>query len=432
LAKEAPITSHGFGAQRQSGCWGTAAPAFGLAGSTSQKVCIMGARVQTGLEKLVARPITALTGRRIGLLCNQASVDSRLQHARLCIHKCFPGQIKALFAPQHGFHAAQQDNMIESDDSIDPVLKAPVFSLYGRTRIPTQAMFDHIDTLLIDLQDVGTRVYTFIYTMAYCLEAAVRFGKKVIVLDRPNPIGGHLVEGNCLAPDLVSFVGRYPLPMRHGLTIGELALLFNNRFGIGCDLEVVPLSGWNRSMNFSDTGLPWVAPSPNLPTPAAAAVYPGQVIWEGTNVSEGRGTTQPFELFGAPFIDLDHLQARIDPVLVAGATLRPAVFEPTSNKWSHQTCYGFQIHVTDPHRFRPYLCSLHLLQQVLALHGDRFEWKSPPYEYEFEKRPIDLILGDRSLRHRIQNQEPLAAIAASWQKDITAFVEMSEPYRLYA
>jgi uncharacterized protein YbbC (DUF1343 family) len=285
--------------------------------------------------------------------------------------------------------------------------------------------------LLIDLQDTGTRVYTFIYTMSYCLEAAKQFDKKVIVLDRPNPLNGLQIEGNQLRPDLFSFVGRYPLPMRHGLTIGELARLFNAVYDIECDLEVIPMQGWNRSMLFTDTCLPWVAPSPNLPTPASTLVYPGQVLWEATNVSEGRGTTQPFELFGAPFIDLERLQSQIDPEQTPGVTLRPTVFEPTSNKWTGQACQGFQLHVTDPQNFRPYECSLYLLQQVLRLHPQDFDWNPPPYEYEFEKRPIDLIIGDRSIRQRIESQESMDAIAASWQGDLEDFKAMSREFHLY-
>lgn len=391
----------------------------------------MTGRVQTGLERLALNPRPHLKDQRIGLLCNPASVDPWFNHARECIDRAYPGQLAALFAPQHGFYAAQQDNMIESDDSVDPCLGIPVFSLYGRTRIPTPAMFDTIDTLLIDLQDTGTRVYTFIYTMSFCLEAAKRFGKKVVVLDRPNPVNGIQTEGNLLHPDLASFVGRYPLPMRHGLTIAELARLFNEAYGIGCDLEVIPMQGWSRSMFFTDTRLPWVAPSPNLPTPASALVYPGQVLWEGTNLSEGRGTTQPFELFGAPFVDLERLQAQIDYNKIPGAMLRPTVFEPTSNKWSGQACKGFQIHVINPDIFKPYDCSLLLLQQIIGLFPQDFQWKRPPYEYEYEKLPIDLIIGNRSVRKQLENLENLEDITAAWQDELAEYNRMRRDFLLY-
>jgi len=387
--------------------------------------------VQTGLERLIAEPQRWIGKARLGLLCNPASVGRRFSHARLLIDGLLPQQLKALYSPQHGFFAEKQDNMIESEDLLDPVLNIPIFSLYGKSRIPEARMFEPIDVLLVDLQDVGTRVYTFIYTLSYCMEAAREYNVKVIILDRPNPVGGAAVEGNCLAADCRSFVGRYPIPMRHGLTIGELAVMFNDYFGIGCRLEVVPMNGWQRRMLFADTGLPWVAPSPNLPTPASALVYPGQVLWEGTNLSEGRGTTQPFELFGAPFIDIAKIQAALDSRKIPGAVLRPAVFEPTSNKWRQTLCRGFQIHVTDHRKYRPYATTLRLLRAVLLNHPDQFEWKPPPYEYEFERMPIDLIIGDENIRRRLENLEPVDEIEAGWQEDLNRFKKISRNFRLY-
>jgi uncharacterized protein YbbC (DUF1343 family) len=339
--------------------------------------------------------------------------------------------LKALYSPQHGFFAEKQDNMIGSNDLIDPVLQIPVYSLYGKTRVPDARMFEPIDVLFVDLQDVGTRVYTFIYTLSYCLEAARGYGVRVIILDRPNPINGVAIEGNCLAADCTSFVGRYPIPMRHGLTIGELAILFNDYFEIGCSLEVIPINGWNRGMLFADTGLPWVAPSPNLPTPISALVYPGQVLWEGTNVSEGRGTTQPFELFGAPYINVQKILATLNSEKLPGIVLRPAVFEPTSNKWQKTACNGFQIHITDPMSYQPYKTSLQLLRAVILHHRNRFEWKSPPYEYEFERRPIDLIIGDRIIRRRLENLEPIDNLEADWKESLDHFKSISRKFHLY-
>ena len=387
--------------------------------------------VQTGLENLLADPPPWIRGRRLGLLCNPASVDRRFHHARDRLTHRFPGALRALFSPQHGFFAEKQDNMIESADLTDPVLGIPVFSLYGATRIPQPEMFDDIDCLLVDLQDAGTRVYTFIYTLSYCMETARDCGKQVVVLDRPNPVGGAAVEGNLLNPYYSSFVGRFPIPMRHGLTIAELARLFNTRFGIGCDLDVVPMAGWGRTMMFVDTGLPWVAPSPNLPTPAAAMVYPGQVLWEGTNVSEGRGTTQPFELFGAPFFDGSRLTAEFRQVPLDGAVLRPVAFEPTSNKWQGRCCHGFQIHVTDPARYAPYAATLRLLQAAIRHYPQEFAWRPPPYEYEYEKWPIDLLVGDSSIRQRVENLEPIEHIAASWHAQLEDFEAMTRDVRLY-
>jgi uncharacterized protein YbbC (DUF1343 family) len=388
--------------------------------------------VSSGLEQLIQSPPDFLKGRRIGLLCNTASVDRNLVHSRVRLRELFGPGLTCLFSPQHGLFAEKQDNMIESNDRRDPLLDVPVFSLYSQTRIPTQAMYDAIDVLLIDLQDVGTRVYTFIYTMSHCMEAARRYRKKVVVLDRPNPIGGVLTEGNCLTSGFRSFVGRYPIPMRHGMTVGELAAMFNTAFNIGCDLEVVPMKGWRRHMLFGDTGLPWVAPSPNLPTPASALVYPGQVLWEGTNVSEGRGTTQPFELFGAPFIDPYRILDALPPEAIPGAILRPLEFEPTAQKWQGRRCHGFQIHVVKPGAFRPYRTSLALLQAVLRCHADEFQWKTPPYEYEYERMPIDLILGDRQLRERLAAMEPIADLEASWHQDLQAFEQMRRSFLLYS
>ena len=387
--------------------------------------------VQTGLEKLIAEPQHWIRDERIGLLCNPASVDRQITHARTLIHQAFPGKLKALYSPQHGFFAEKQDNMIESEDMLDPVLRIPVFSLYGHSRIPSARMFAPIDVLIVDLQDVGTRVYTFIYTLSYCLEVASKYDVRVLILDRPNPINGIDIEGNQLSSDCKSFVGRFPIPMRHGLTIGELAVLFNDHFEIGCDLEVIPMNGWNRSMLFADTGLPWVAPSPNLPTPVSAMVYPGQVIWEGTNVSEGRGTTQPFELFGAPYIDVAKITAALGATEIPGVIFRPVVFEPASNKWRDTPCNGFQIHVTDPLRYRPYKTTLHLLRAIMAQHRGQFEWKPPPYEYEFERLPIDLIIGDRSIREQLENMDPIDVIEAGWQDNLNHFKNISREFQLY-
>lgn len=387
--------------------------------------------VQTGLEIFLAHPPAWAFEKRLGLLCNPASVDSRLTHARELINNRLPGRLKALYSPQHGFFAEKQDNMIESDDLIDPVLKIPVFSLYGKTRIPTPKMLDSIDVLIVDLQDAGTRVYTFIYTLSYCMEAARSLGKKIVVLDRPNPVGGNRVEGNCLKQECASFVGRFPIPMRHGLTIAELARLFSDHFKIQCDLETIPMAGWRREMYYPDTGLPWVAPSPNLPTPYSAMVYPGQVIWEGTNVSEGRGTTQPFEIFGAPFLDTEKILSAMGGRNLPGAVLRPTAFEPTANKWAGRPCRGFQIHLTDPALFEPYITSLSLLAAVWHGHRDQFEWKNPPYEYEYERLPIDLILGDVAVRKGIEQMKDIQTMKKSWKKDIDHFKHMAQQFLLY-
>jgi uncharacterized protein YbbC (DUF1343 family) len=387
--------------------------------------------ISIGLEHLLAGDGRSLAGRRLGLLSNQASTDRHLRHARLLLQQRFGRGLTCLFSPQHGFFAEKQDNMVESGHSVDAETGLPLFSLYGDSRRPTPEMFAHIDVLLIDLVDVGTRVYTFLYTMAYCLEEAARRAIRVVVLDRPNPTGGEAVEGNILRPECASFVGLYPLPMRHGLTFGELARFINAEATIDCDLEIVPMLGWQRSMRFRDTGFPWVFPSPNMPTPETALVYPGQVIWEGTNVSEGRGTTLPFELVGAPYWDCRHILAALESTPLPGCCLRPLVFEPTSGKWAGQACAGFQLHVTDGAAFRPYRTSLALLQAVLRLYPDQFHYKQPPYEYEFDRLPLDLILGDGEVRRQLEAGTPVLALEEGWHRELEVFEERRRRCFLY-
>lgn len=364
-------------------------------------------------------------------MANPASVGPDYRHGRTLMAAALPGRLGALFSPQHGFFADKQDNMIESGHGLDPVTGVPVWSLYGETRWPTDEMMDGIDTVVVDIQDVGTRVYTFIWTLAYIMEAAAEKGFHVAVLDRPNPIGGLGVEGNLIDPSCVSFVGRYPIPMRHGMTIGELALFFNEVFGIGCDLTVVPMTGWQRSMHFSDTGLPWVLPSPNMPCEEAALVYPGQVILEGCNLSEGRGTTRPFELFGAPWLDTAALLKALEPTSLDGCILRETGFEPTFGKWRGELCRGFQIHVTDRDRFSPYRLSLDIVRAAIANHPADFAWKQPPYEYEYEKLPMDMILGSTPLRKGLEAGTPISELEANWQEELAGFLKMRESFLIY-
>ncbi|MBU1340389.1 MAG: DUF1343 domain-containing protein [Proteobacteria bacterium] len=387
-------------------------------------------KVVIGLENLITDPPEYLKGKRLGLLSNPASVDKKFTHASLLVHRVFPGQLTVLFSPQHGFYAEKQDNMIESGHFMEPELNIPVYSLYNDTRIPTKEMFDLLDVLIIDIQDVGTRVYTFIYTVSYCIELAARLDKKVVILDRPNPIGGTQVEGNILLKEYASFVGRFPVPMRHGLTLGEISRLFNREFNIGCDLTVIPMTGWKRQMYWQDTGLAWVAPSPNLPTPQSCMVYPGQVIFEGTNISEGRGTTLPFEQFGAPFLDTKKIKAQAD-AFIKGACLRPVNFEPTSGKWQGNVCKGFQIHITQKQVYKPYFSSLLLLQLIIRHHKDDFKFKEPPYEYEFEKLPMDLILGSKTIRKHLTQLNDLTILSRQWQKELDTFKALSGKYYLY-
>jgi uncharacterized protein YbbC (DUF1343 family) len=387
-------------------------------------------RVITGFERLLDSG--RLRGRLVGLLANPASIDATFQHAADRLRDPVVCSLAALFGPQHGFHADLQDNMIETPHDHDERRRVPVFSLYSETRAPTAAMLAGLDLLVVDLQDVGTRVYTFVYTMANCLAAAARCGLPVVVCDRPNPIGGLAVEGPMLEPGFESFVGLFPIPMRHGLTIGELARLFNDHFGIGAALEVIPMEGWTRAMYWPDTGLPWVMPSPNMPTPDTAVVYPGAVLFEGTQLSEGRGTTRPFEIVGAPWLHGERLAAALNAYALPGAWFRPVTFQPTFHKHAQQTCGGCQLHVTDRDGFRPVAAAVTWLRECYGFAPSSFAWRPPPYEYEHEKMPIDILAGSSHLRAQIEQQQDPRAIAAGWEPAVAEFERVRRQFLLYA
>lgn len=385
--------------------------------------------VTPGVERLLASDV--LAGRRVGLVSNPASVDNELRHVADRLAERPGVTLAALFGPQHGFHADVQDNMVETAHARHPRLGVPVHSLYSDTREPTGAMLDGLDVLVIDLQDVGTRVYTYVYTMANCLRAAQRRRLPVIVCDRPNPIGGEAVEGPLLEPAFASFVGQFPIPLRHGLTIGELARLFNDHFGIGADLEVMRLDGWSRAMYHDDAGAPWVMPSPNLPTLDSAVVYPGAVLLEGTALSEGRGTTRPFELCGAPGIDPERLAGRLNGLEMPGVHFRPVTFEPTFQKHAGRPCGGCQLHVLDRRAFRPVLTAVAVIAACREELAGRFEWRQPPYEYESEKMPIDILAGSAALRRAIDAGRSAAGIAAGWADGFAAFAAIRRECLLY-
>src|SRR4029079_19373604 len=283
--------------------------------------------ISLGLEKLLEDTLDLVRGSRVGLICNQASVNHGYEHAADLLNQHPEIDLRALFGPQHGIRGDVQDNMIETDHSVDKKTGLPVYSLYSETREPTQDMLRDVDVLVFDMQDVGCRIYTFVYTMANCMRAARKYGKRVVVCDRPNPINGKDVSGNVLEPEFASFVGQFPTPTRHGMTPGELALLFNQHFSIGCDLDVVTMGGWRRELWLDETDAPWVLPSPNMPTVDAATVFPGTVHFEGTQLSEGRGTTRPFELIGAPYIDPDAYADRLNKLAFDGVYYRACVFQ---------------------------------------------------------------------------------------------------------
>jgi uncharacterized protein YbbC (DUF1343 family) len=386
--------------------------------------------VRLGSDALLAS--SRLNGRRVGVVCNHASLDRGFLHIvdRLAAAKNLT--LAAIFGPQHGFRSDVQDNMIETPHASDPGRRVPIYSLYSETREPTAEMLRSIDVLVIDLQDVGARIYTYIYTMANCMRACARHGIPVIVCDRPNPIGGVDVEGARLAPGFESFVGQFPIPMRHGMTIGELARLFNDAFSIGAPLEVVPMEGWHRDMYADCTGLPWVMPSPNMPTLDTAIVYPGTVLFEGMMLSEGRGTTRPFELVGAPWIEAERFARDMNALGLTGVHFRPAVFEPTFQKHAKQTCGGCQIHVTARHLFKPVLVGVALAGMFRRTDPSKFAWRQPPYEYEHDKVPIDILAGSDALRKQIEADVPAAEIAASWRADEDAFRSLRERFLLYS
>lgn len=383
------------------------------------------------MERLLTDERKHLAGRRLALVSNPASIDSRFRHSADALFEDRDTQVVALFGPQHGFRSDLQDNMIETPHGHDARRQVPIYSLYSETREPTAEMLRGVDALVIDLQDVGTRVYTYIYTMANCMRAAARHGVRVIVCDRPNPVGGAAVEGPALDPAYASFVGQFPIPLRHGLTIGEIARLFNEAFGIGAALDVVPLEGWRRDMYFDETGLPWVIPSPNLPTLDSAIVYPGAVLFEGTMLSEGRGTTRPFELVGAPWIDGDRLAEAMNARRLPGVHFRPVFFEPTFQKHAKQSCGGCQIHVTDRRTFEPVRATVELIAEFRRQQPASFAWREPPYEYEHDKWPIDILYGSDRLRTTLDRGDDVAPLVAAWKADEEAFRRVRERYLLY-
>jgi uncharacterized protein YbbC (DUF1343 family) len=388
-------------------------------------------RIRPGIEVLLADKLELLRGRRIGLVCNQATVLPNLRHAADVFSEHPEIDLTTLFGPQHGIRGDVQDNMIETEHSTDSRTGLPIYSLYSETREPTDAMLENVDAIVFDLQDVGCRIYTFVYTMANCMRAAKRLGKQVIVCDRPNPINGNSVEGNITEHEFKSFVGQFEIPTRHGMTTGELARMFNEHFGIGCDLEVIAMDGWRREMWFEDTGLPWVLPSPNMPTVETAVVFPATVHIEGTELSEGRGTTKPFEINGAPYIDPWAWSDALEKYNFPGVAFRQTYFQPTFQKHAGVTCGGLQIHVTDRDAFTPVIVGIAMIKTAYDLYTDRFEWKRDDYEYEFGKNPFDVVCGTDKIRKAIESGTPLKEIENSWAEGLADFTEARKPYLLY-
>jgi len=396
----------------------------------------MAAMVRTGLDRLVREGATAAglsRGTRIGLIAHPASVDARARHAAdlLAAHADF--RLVRLFGPEHGIRGEAQD-MEAVAESVDGATGLPVVSLYGDTEAslrPSPAHLADLDALVHDLQDVGSRYYTFVYTLAYAMEAAAEAGLPVVVLDRPNPIGGLAVEGPVLEPAFRSFVGRYPIPVRHGLTTGELGVLFRDAFGVRCDLRVVPMEGWRRGAHFEETGLPWVAPSPNMPTPETARVYPGGCLVEGTNLSEARGTTRPFELTGAPWLDGAALARALTAEELPGVLFRAASFRPEFQKHAKLLCEGVQVHVKDREAFRPFATYLALLGGARRQDPKAFDWRRDAYEFVRDRLAIDLLLGKAGLREMLEAGAGIAEMEASWAEELAAFASSRARVLLY-
>jgi len=386
--------------------------------------------VRSGLDVLATRLPRLLAGRRVGLVSHPASVTRDLTHAVTVLAGLPRARLAALFAPEHGLLGAAQDHAHIGPER-DRVTGLPVWSLYGKRLRPEPRWLRDLDALVVDLQDVGSRYYTFAWTLALAMQAAAELHLPVIVLDRPNPLGGERLEGNWPDPRFASFVGLFPLPVRHGLTIAEHAAYMNETHGFGCDLTVVPMQGWRRSMRWADTGLPWVAPSPNMPTTDTALVYPGGCLLEGTNLSEGRGTTRPFELVGAPYLDGERLAAALARRGLPGVRFRPVAFEPAFHKWQGRRCGGVQVHVTDAERFRSFATYVALIAEARRQGGTRFRWKRPPYEFQWRKLPFDLIAGEDRLRIAIERGVGLARLEASWRSALARFAAARRPFLLY-
>ena len=387
------------------------------------------ARVVSGLERLLDRP-EPVRGLRVGLVVNPSSITSDLTHASVALGGRRGVKLTALFGPEHGIAADAQD-MVEVGHARDRETGLPVYSLYGETRVPTPSMLEGVDAMVYDVQDVGSRYYTFVYTMLHVMQACAREKKRVVVLDRPNPLGGDGVDGNLLDPAFRSFVGMHPLVVRHGMTSGELALMFREELALDVDLQVVPMKGWRRPMHYEDTGLPWVLPSPNIPTVDTAFVYPGGCQVEGTNLSEGRGTTRPFELVGAPWLDGPALARALESERLAGVGFRAAAFTPTFQKHAGALCHGVQVHVHDRERFPAFLTYLLLIHHARRQDERRFAWRDPPYEYEHVRLPIDILCGTDRVRKAIEQGVSPKRLAAGFRKDAAAFRRRRRKYLRY-
>jgi uncharacterized protein YbbC (DUF1343 family) len=386
--------------------------------------------IETGCDIILRESCGSLAGKRVGLLANPASVTRSLAPTIDALLSCGV-RVERIFGPQHGIDGTTQANMIEWEGFTDPASGIPVYSLYGSRRAPEPGELAGLDCVVIDLPDVGARPYTYLWTSLLAMRACAAAGVEVVVLDRPNPIGGDAVEGSLLDERFRSFVGLYPLPMRHGLTIGEALSMMNPAGRDGCSLRIVRMNGWERGTFFDEIDLPWVLPSPNMPTIDTAIVYPGAVLLEGTNLSEGRGTTKPFEIVGAPWIEPRAFAAALASFGLAGVAFRPLRFTPAWDKYANEPCGGIQIHVGDRREFRPVRCGAAILAAAARLRPDRFRWSAPPYEYEYHLPPIDIISGSAALRETIDAGRDLSRLFDDWRADEERFRADRARFLLY-
>ena len=389
--------------------------------------------VLSGLDILAAEKFERIKGKRVGVLAHQASVDRRLRHMVDLLLENPQVQLSRIFAPEHGFEGSAQDQA--ALEGSEERRKVPVVNLYGSdfdSLWPKTELLRDLDLLIVDLQDIGSRYYTFYTTMVFCLERAALAGTPVLILDRPNPIGGAAVEGPINTRPMRSFVGYYELPVRHGLTLGELAEWANSYYSLGARLRVIPVRGWRRDRYFDQTGLPWVLPSPNMPSLETALVYPGACLLEGTNLSEGRGTTKPFELFGAPYLNADELVRRMSAEKLLGVGFRPTRFIPTFHKWAGRICHGMQVHVLDRQLFKPWLTYVLILRHIFDMHPEDFAWRTETYEFVSDRPAIDLLLGDPKLREAIENGASRADFEVWGREAIMDFERSRRAFALYS
>jgi uncharacterized protein YbbC (DUF1343 family) len=384
--------------------------------------------VRTGADQLHEAAKSVFAGARVGLVTCAAALNSKFVSTVDSCAELKDAELTALFACEHGIRGERQAGVLFGDET-DPRLGIPVFSLYGETKKPTEAMLAHVDAVLFDIQDIGVRFFTYLATLAYVMEACALSGKTLIILDRPNPFGGFCCEGGKLAPGYESFVGIAPIPFRTGMTIGEFALYMNDRLERKCDLKVVKLQGWRRTMEFDETGLPWVSTSPNTPTLDSCRVYPGTCLFEGTNVSEGRGTTRPFEMIGAPWLDGGMLAREMNGLRLPGVHFQPVYFTPAFSKHQGELCSGVQLYVTDKGTFRSVETGLRLVHHASRLAGDRFGW-IPPFK-EGRKPFIDYLTGSDLVRTKVQDEAGMERIVQLWNEDAEDWRREREPYLLY-